>query len=218
MSEVTSEVECSRHIGAVPTGTQRQCQQAHRTVPTRTQGQCQQAHRTVPTGTQGQCQQAHRESASRYTGTVQAVKQGQCQQAHRDSASRYTGTVQAGTPGATHSSYDCKGYSVLIRYVLRFCPTTQQLKKKIRRCNLSGRRLSNWFKAISFTRDEYRRADKSLVRPGRKQARKHVRDARDFNNNETRAATQFFFPARQGAEGNSRNFDRNISLFPSWSG
>ena len=28
----------------------------------------------------------------------------------------------------------------------------------------------------------------------------------------------FFFPARQGAEGNSRHFDRNISLFPSWSG
>ena len=28
----------------------------------------------------------------------------------------------------------------------------------------------------------YRCADKSLTRPGRKQARKHVRDARDFNN------------------------------------
>ena len=26
------------------------------------------------------------------------------------------------------------------------------------------------------------------------------------------------FPARQGAEGNSRHFDRNGSLFPSWSG
>jgi len=30
-------------------------------------------------------------------------------------------------------------------------------------------------------------ADKSLARPGRKQARKHVREARDFNNMETRA-------------------------------
>jgi len=30
----------------------------------------------------------------------------------------------------------------------------------------------------------YRGADKSLARPGRKQARKHVRDARDFNNTE----------------------------------
>ena len=33
----------------------------------------------------------------------------------------------------------------------------------------------------------YRGADKSLARPGRKKARKHVRDARDFNNIETRA-------------------------------
>jgi len=29
-------------------------------------------------------------------------------------------------------------------------------------------------------------------------------DARDFNNMETRAVIMFFFPARQGAEGNSR--------------
>jgi len=33
-------------------------------------------------------------------------------------------------------------------------------------------------------------ADKFLARPGRKQARKHVRDARDFNNIETRAFIQ----------------------------
>jgi len=39
----------------------------------------------------------------------------------------------------------------------------------------------------------YRGADKSLARPGRKQARNHVRDARDFNNIETRAFIQFFF-------------------------
>ena len=57
-----------------------------------------------------------------------------------------------------------------------------------------------------------RGADKSLARPGRKQARKHVMDTRDFNNIETRAVI------RQGAEGNSRHSDRNISLFPSWSG
>ena len=48
----------------------------------------------------------------------------------------------------------------------------------------------------------YRGADKSLARPGRKQARKHVKDTRDFNNMETRAVINFFFPARQGAEGN----------------
>ena len=36
-------------------------------------------------------------------------------------------------------------------------------------------------------------ADKSLALPGRKQARKHVRDARDFNNIETRAVIKLLF-------------------------
>jgi len=39
----------------------------------------------------------------------------------------------------------------------------------------------------------YRDADKSLARPGRKQARKHVRDARDFNNIEKRVVIKLFF-------------------------
>ena len=39
----------------------------------------------------------------------------------------------------------------------------------------------------------YRGADKSLARPGRKQARKDVREAREFNNIETRAVLNFFF-------------------------
>ena len=88
-------------------------------------------------------------------------------------------------------------------------------------------------------------SDKSLARPGRKQARKRVWDARDFKNIEMRVVIKLFFPPRktpneiyailtetlacflpgrtkdlsapQGAEGNSRNSDRNISLFPSWS-
>jgi len=64
----------------------------------------------------------------------------------------------------------------------------------------------------------YRSADKSLAQPGMKQARKHVRDACDFHNIETRAVIKFFFPARQGAEGNSRHSDRNSSLFSFWSG
>ena len=38
----------------------------------------------------------------------------------------------------------------------------------------------------------YRGADKSLARTGRKQARKHVSEARDFNNIETRAVIKFF--------------------------
>jgi len=41
--------------------------------------------------------------------------------------------------------------------------------------------------------DNYRGADKSLARPGRKQAREHVRDARDFNKIETRAVIKFLF-------------------------
>ena len=44
----------------------------------------------------------------------------------------------------------------------------------------------------------YRGADKSLARPGRKQTRKHVRDARDFNNIETRAVIKFLFLFLQG--------------------
>jgi len=44
------------------------------------------------------------------------------------------------------------------------------------------------------TNPSYRGADKSLAPPGRKQARKHVREARDFNNIETRAAIKFPFP------------------------
>jgi len=39
----------------------------------------------------------------------------------------------------------------------------------------------------------YRGADKFLARPGRKQARKHVSDAQDFNKIETRAVITFFF-------------------------
>ena len=39
----------------------------------------------------------------------------------------------------------------------------------------------------------YRGADKSLVRPGRKQAREYIRDARDINNIETRDVIKFLF-------------------------
>jgi len=46
----------------------------------------------------------------------------------------------------------------------------------------------NYKNCFSF----YRGADKSLGRPGKKQARKHVRDARGFNNVETRAINKFF--------------------------
>jgi len=43
------------------------------------------------------------------------------------------------------------------------------------------------------TVSRYRGADKSLARPGRTQARKHVRDARDFNDIDKRAVIKVFF-------------------------
>ena len=39
----------------------------------------------------------------------------------------------------------------------------------------------------------YRGADKSLAQPGRKQAWKHVRDAREFNKIEMQAVIKFLF-------------------------
>jgi len=48
-------------------------------------------------------------------------------------------------------------------------------------------------KMLHSSKIHTRGADKFLARPGRKQARKHVRDARDFNNIETRALIEFFF-------------------------
>jgi len=63
----------------------------------------------------------------------------------------------------------------------------------------------------------YRGADKSLARPGRKQARKDVRDARDFNKIETRALINFF-PQQGKVPKEIHAIVRNIRLFPSWSG
>jgi len=48
---------------------------------------------------------------------------------------------------------------------------------------------------LPFSRYDFTRgAGKSLARPGMKQARKHVRDTRDFKNIETRVVMKFFFP------------------------
>ena len=42
----------------------------------------------------------------------------------------------------------------------------------------------------------YRGVEKSLARQGRKQARKHVRNARNLNNIETRAVINFFLQGK----------------------
>jgi len=58
---------------------------------------------------------------------------------------------------------------------------------------MTGRKLRKYeFRA------NYRGADKYLARPGRKQARTHVRDVRDFNNIETRAVIKFLFLQGKG--------------------
>ena len=65
---------------------------------------------------------------------------------------------------------------------------------------------------------EYRGADKSLARPGGKQARKHVRDARDFNKIEMRAVIKFLF--LQGKEPKEIHdiLRKTLTCLTSWSG
>jgi len=50
------------------------------------------------------------------------------------------------------------------------------------------------FQVLADISVQNRGVDESLARPGKKQARKHIRDARDLNNIETRAVIKFFFP------------------------
>ena len=60
----------------------------------------------------------------------------------------------------------------------------------------AGGRLDGWpifIYAVFNDAVIYRGADKSLARPGRKQARKHVGDARDFDKIEMRAVIKFLF-------------------------
>ena len=44
-----------------------------------------------------------------------------------------------------------------------------------------------------YARFVYRGADKFFARPGRKQARKHIRDARDFKTSRRELSSSFFF-------------------------
>ena len=60
--------------------------------------------------------------------------------------------------------------------------------------NMAQKRSSYHMPVIyKFSFLKCRRADKSLTGPGRKQARKHVRGARDFNKTETRAVIKLRF-------------------------
>jgi len=61
----------------------------------------------------------------------------------------------------------------------------------------------------------YRGADKSLARPGRKQARKHVRDARDYNKIETRAVIKFLFLHGNAPKEIHAILTETLAFFPS---
>jgi len=123
------------------------------------------------------------------------------------------------------------GSTRMFRQIL--LPLSSQHKQFLSRHNAPPtlwQRFTNRYGVISHTTkhntnlslqmcQNYRDADRFLARTGCKQARKHARDARDFNNIEIRAVIRSPpYPARQGADGNSRHSDRNISLLPSWSG
>jgi len=57
--------------------------------------------------------------------------------------------------------------------------------------NLGTNKKKTWLLKL-----QYRSTDKSLARAGRKQARKHVKDARDFNNIETQTVKFFFLQGK----------------------
>jgi len=59
----------------------------------------------------------------------------------------------------------------------------------------------------------YRGADKSLARPGRKQAQKHVGDACDFNNIETWAVTKYPPPPPHTKDRGEKNTPFNKKMF-----
>jgi len=65
---------------------------------------------------------------------------------------------------------------------------------------------------------KYRGADKSLDRPRRNKLWSMLGSRAISTTSRRELSSSFFFPAKQDAERNSRHSDRNISLFPPWSG
>ena len=64
--------------------------------------------------------------------------------------------------------------------------------------------------------DIYPGADTSLARSGRKQARKQVRDVRDFSNTETRAVINFFLQRKNPKEIRAILTAILASFLPGW--
>ena len=69
--------------------------------------------------------------------------------------------------------------------------------------------------ALNNTLLLYRGADKSLAKTRKETSSEAYRGRARFQQNKDVSCLQVSFLARQGAEGNSRHSDRNISLFPS---
>ena len=81
--------------------------------------------------------------------------------------------------------------------IKRLEPEADNKVPEVTTISFSNRGIKTFLNTIDWNKFSintlYRGADKSLARPGRKQARKHVRDVRDFNNIETRVVIKFFF-------------------------
>jgi len=112
--------------------------------------------------------------------------------------------VISGFPYGVNEPYIFLRYHTHIIDSSRRCGTTCQFQLqwsssptlKMGHIGCSESSVTNCLSSLRNIPDEqrsYRGADKSLARPGRKQARKHVRDARDFNNIETRVVIKVLF-------------------------
>jgi len=69
------------------------------------------------------------------------------------------------------------------------------------------------YNAAPHNPSNYGGADKSLARPGRKQTRKRVRDARDFNDIETRSVIKLFFPQGKAPKEIHVNLTETLACF-----
>ena len=74
----------------------------------------------------------------------------------------------------------------------------------------------NFVSKMSSRVGSYRDADKSLARPGKKQARKNVIDARDFNNIEMKALKFFSLQGKTPKEIHAILAETLTCFFPGW--
>jgi len=84
----------------------------------------------------------------------------------------------------------------------------------MKRVNIKNQTLNYSYSSLHLV---YRDADKSLARPGRKQARKYCRDARDFIKIETRADIKFFPLQRKASKETHAILTETLACFlPGW--